>query len=104
MRLGRSWSLAFLAVVAEEFVEFGIRHDAGEAVERAFSAISRADLMKAFMATRASVPPTLMRRTPISARSLTVKPNAPPSRKLIGFGATALIVATICSRVLMPGE
>src|ERR1019366_2924625 len=67
-------------------------------------AISRADLMNAFMATRASVPPTLMRRTPISSRSLTVKPNAPLLRKLIGFGATACTVATICSRVLMPGE
>jgi hypothetical protein len=35
---------------------------------------------------------------------LTVKPNAPLLRKLIGFGATALTVAVICSRVLMPGE
>ena len=42
------------------------------------------------MATRASVPPTLMRRTPMPARSSTVKPNAPLLRKLIGFGATAL--------------
>ena len=56
------------------------------------------------MATRASVPPTLMRRTPISPRSLTVKPKAPLLRKLTGFGATALTIASICSRVLMPGE
>src|SRR5271169_6086123 len=67
-------------------------------------AISVAALMKACMATRASVPPTLMRRTPMSARSLTVKPKAPLLRKLIGLGATALTVAAICSRVLMPGE
>src|SRR6185437_1213499 len=67
-------------------------------------AISVAVLMKACVATRASEPPTLMRRTPMSARSLTVRPNAPLLRKLIGFGATALTVASICSRVLMPGE
>src|SRR5262245_12842733 len=36
-------------------------------------AISVATLMKALIATRASEPPTLMRRTPIPARSLTVK-------------------------------
>ena len=45
-----------------------------------------------------------MRRTPSAARSLTVYPKALLLRKLIGFGATALIVAAICSRVLMPGE
>ena len=55
------------------------------------------------MATRASEPPTLIRRTPIAARSLTVKPNAPLLRKFTGFGATALTTASICSRVLMPG-
>src|SRR5665213_2097910 len=53
-------------------------------------AISVAVLMKACMATRASEPPTLMRRTPMSARSATVKPKAPLLRKLTGFGATAL--------------
>src|SRR6185312_6409248 len=67
------------------------------------SAMSRADLMKACMATRANVPPTLMRRTPMAARSPTVKPKAPLLRKLTGFGATALTTASICSRVLMPG-
>ena len=56
------------------------------------------------MATRDSVPPTLIRRTPSSARSFTVKPNGPALRKLIGFGATAFTVAAMCSRVLMPGE
>src|SRR5262249_48320432 len=46
-------------------------------------AIAFADLMNASIATRASVPPTLIRRTPMAARSLTVKPNAPLLRKLI---------------------
>ena len=55
------------------------------------------------MATRASVPPTLMRRTPIAVMSDTEKPNAPQLRKLTGFGATALTTASMCSRVLMPG-
>src|SRR6516225_10535636 len=66
-------------------------------------AISVATWMKACMATRASEPPTLMRRTPMAARSPTVKPNAPLLRKLTGFGATDLTTASICSRVLMPG-
>ena len=38
------------------------------------------------MATRASAPPTLIRRTPMAATSLTVKPSAPINR-LTGFGA-----------------
>jgi len=59
--------------------------------------------MKPPQAERASEPPTLMRRTPIAARSLTVKPNAPLLRKLIGLPAAALTVASMCSRVLMPG-
>ena len=59
--------------------------------------------MKACIATRASEPPTLIRRTPIAARSSTVKPKAPLLRKLTGFGATAFTTASICSRVLMPG-
>src|SRR5579872_619453 len=66
-------------------------------------AISVAVRMKACMATRASEPPTLMRRTPIAARSATVKPKAPLLRKLTGLGATALTTASICSRLLMPG-
>jgi hypothetical protein len=33
-----------------------------------------------------------------------VWPNAPLLRKLIGFGATALTVAAICSGVRIPGE
>src|SRR6516164_247736 len=66
-------------------------------------AISLATRTKACMATRASEPPTLMRRTPMAARSPTVKPNAPLLRKLTGFGSTALTTASICSRVLMPG-
>ena len=60
--------------------------------------------MKASIATRASVPPTLMRRTPMPARSLTVKPSAPLLRKLIALPPTAFTVASMCSRVLMPGE
>ena len=59
--------------------------------------------MKPPQAERASAPPTLMRRTPMPARSLTVWPNAAPLRKLTGFGATAFTTASICSRVLMPG-
>ena len=66
-------------------------------------AISVAVLMKAFIATRASDPPTLIRRTPMAAMSLTVKSIAHPARKFTGFGATALTTASICSRVLMPG-
>ena len=66
-------------------------------------AISVAVRMKACIATRASEPPTLIRRTPIAARSLTVKPNAPLLRKFTGFGATAFTTASICSRLLMPG-
>src|SRR5581483_7968645 len=66
-------------------------------------AISVADLMNAFMATRDSVPPTLMRRTPISAMSFTVKPRLLWFRKLTGLGATACTTATICSRARMPG-
>src|SRR6185503_15951011 len=65
--------------------------------------ISFAMRMKPPQAERASAPPTLMRRTPMLARSLTVWPNAAPLRKFTGFGATALTTASICSRVLMPG-
>src|SRR5262245_35024021 len=55
--------------------------------------------------TRARAPPTLMRRTPRAARSLTVSGLAPEDiSTLTGFGATALTTAAICSRVLMPGE
>src|SRR6202034_3287764 len=60
-------------------------------------AISVAVLMNACMATRASEPPTLMRRTPIPAMSPTVKPNALLLRKFTGFGATAFTTASICS-------
>src|SRR5438067_789979 len=67
------------------------------------SAISFAIRMKPPQAERASAPPTLMRRTPIAARSLTECPNAAPFKKFTGFGATALTTASICSRVRMPG-
>ena len=67
------------------------------------SAIAFAVRMKPPQAERASAPPTLMRRTPMPARSVTVWPNAAPLRKLTGFGATAFTTASICSRVLMPG-
>ena len=88
----------------EEGVELGVRHDAGEAVELALRGDLRAPIwMTACMATRASVPPTLMRRTPSAARSSTVKPKAPLLRKFTGFGATAFTTAAISSRVLMPG-
>jgi hypothetical protein len=66
-------------------------------------AISVAVLMNACMAARASEPPTLMRRTPMAAISLTLNSIAQPARKFTGFGATALTTASICSRVLMPG-
>src|SRR6202034_87648 len=58
-------------------------------------AISVAVLIKACMATRASEPPTLIRRTPMAARSPTVKPKSPLPRKFTGFGATALTTASI---------
>src|SRR5262245_10615619 len=66
-------------------------------------AMSRAARMTAVQATRASVPPRLMRRTPSSARSFMVKSVAVDMRKFTGCGATALTTAAICSRVLMPG-
>src|SRR4051812_14102139 len=66
-------------------------------------AISFAIRMKPPQAERASAPPTLMRRTPMLARSATEWPNAPPFRKFTGFGAAAFTTASICSRVLMPG-
>src|SRR5262249_36499785 len=66
------------------------------------SAISRAERRNAFMATRAKVPPTLMRRTPMSAISCTVNTSVDISR-LTGSGATALTTAVTCSRVRMPG-
>src|SRR6185295_18726429 len=67
------------------------------------SAISFAMRMKPPQAERASAPPTLIRRTPIAARSLTEWPNAAPLRKFTGFGATARTTASISPRVLMPG-
>src|SRR6185369_6300759 len=67
------------------------------------SAISFAMRMKPPQAERASAPPTLMRRTPIAARSETEWPNAAPFKKFTGLGATACTTASICSRVLMPG-
>src|SRR5437588_7445510 len=67
------------------------------------SAMARAARMKPPQAARASAPPTLMRRTPSSARSLTVKPSAPPISTLTGFGATASMIFAICSRVRIPG-
>src|SRR5216684_2742257 len=67
------------------------------------SAMARAARMKPPQAARASAPPTLMRRTPISARSFTVKPSAPPISTLTGFGATASTIFAICSRVRRPG-
>ena len=54
-------------------------------------------------AERASDPPTLMRRTPSSAQSLTVSALGVPISRLTGFGATACTTAAICSRVEMPG-
>src|SRR5262249_10729964 len=68
-----------------------------------FVAMSRAARMIAVQATRASVPPRLMRRTPSPARSFTVRSVALDMRKFTGFGATAFTTAAICSRVLMPG-
>src|SRR5438105_11420927 len=40
---------------------------------------------------------TLMRRTPIAAKSKTECPNAALFKKFTGFGATALHTASICS-------
>src|SRR5215510_3259604 len=57
------------------------------------SAISRADRMMAVQATRASVPPTLILRTPSPARSSTERSVAADIRKFTGFGATALTTA-----------
>src|SRR3989304_1345824 len=62
------------------------------------SAISVAAWTNAPQATRASPPPTLIRRTPRSARAATVVKSL-PTRALTGFGATELTAAAISSRV-----
>src|SRR5712692_3946462 len=67
------------------------------------SAMARAARTKPPQAARASAPPTLMRRTPISARSFTLRPSAPPISTLTGFGATASTILAMCSRVRSPG-
>ena len=54
-------------------------------------------------AARASAPPTLMRRTPSAARSETVSSLGQPISTFTGFGATALTIAAISSRVRTPG-
>src|SRR5262245_54963029 len=68
------------------------------------SAISRAARMVAVQATRASVPPTLIRRTPSPARSLTVRSVALDMRKFTGFGATALTPAGTARGSWTPGR
>src|SRR5690606_17831800 len=64
--------------------------------------ISRAARRTAAHAVRASAPPTLMRRTPASASSLTVA-NGRPTRTFTGTGATACTTARTCSRLDNPG-
>src|ERR1700694_2440271 len=59
--------------------------------------------MKPPQAARASPQPRLMRRTPSAATSATVSPIGAPITRLTGLGATAVTMAAICSRVLMPG-
>ena len=76
----------------------------GEPRERALgSAISSAAARKPAQAVRASVPPTLIRRTPRAAASATVMNGALASR-FTGFGATAATTAETCSGRLDPGR
>src|SRR5215472_12322372 len=86
MRLGRSHGLAILLRSASKSLfSSGLLIRPAKPSNFPSRAISVATRMKACIATRASEPPTLMRRTPMAARSLTVKPNAPLLRKLTGF-------------------
>ena len=59
--------------------------------------------MKPAQAPRASPDPTLIRRTPSAAMSATRQPDSPPIRTFTGFGATALTMARMSSRVRGPG-
>ena len=65
-------------------------------------AISSAAARKPAHAARASVPPTLIRRTPREAASATVMNGALASR-LMGYGATAATTAVTCSVVSILG-
>src|SRR3954453_9551370 len=65
-------------------------------------AISSAAARKPAQAVRASVPPTLIRRTPSPAACATVM-NGAFARRLTGFGATAATTADTCSAVPIPG-
>ena len=67
------------------------------------SAIAPAACMKAPQATRERAEPTLMRRTPSSARSATRRPASAPISTLTGFGAAASTIAAIGSRSCGPG-
>ena len=53
-------------------------------------------------ATRARAPPTLIRRTPRSARSPTLR-SAPITRTLSGLGATARTIAAMSALAFTPG-
>ena len=66
------------------------------------SAIYSAALRNPSQAVRASVPPTLIRRTPSCAASATVVNGALISR-FTGFGDTAATIADTCSRLSMRG-
>src|SRR6202044_3199743 len=103
MRLRRGHDESFLRSSLKNLFSSGLEMSPAKPSNLPSLAISVATRMKACMATRASEPPTLMRRTPIAAMSSTVKPNALLLRKFTGFGATACTTASISSRVLMPG-
>src|SRR4029077_19596452 len=103
MRLRSGHDESFLRSSRKNLFSSGLEISPAKPSNLPSLAISVATWMKACIATRASEPPTLMRRTPMAAMSSTVKPNAPLLRKLTGFGAPALTTASICSRVLMPG-
>jgi hypothetical protein len=53
-------------------------------------------------AASAQAPPTLMRRTPSAAMSVTLKPLSWTTRTLIGFGATALTTAAMFAGAAAP--
>src|SRR5262249_1545712 len=102
MRLGRARHRFFISSLKKR-LSSALAMEPAKLSNLPAVAMSRAARITAVQATRASVPPRLMRRTPREARSFTVSSVALDIRKFTGFGTTAFTTAAICSRVLMPG-
>src|SRR5882672_3558302 len=80
---------------------YGVRSTRPEKLPLALRA--RAARMKPVHPARASEPPTLMRRTPSAAMLATSSPMSRTTRRLNGFGWTALTSAWISSDFCGPG-